>query len=1133
MSELFIKIEQAAHSGAFGQYATQPPSEAQCRAGNYKLGRITLYGLPIAIEQPRGSYRTGTDAQGARWSSRMAAHYGYISGTKGNDGDCVDCFVGYYPQATTAFVINQNLAGRFDEHKVMLGFPDHDSACRAYLDSYERGWSGLASSVPLSIPQLKWWLKKGDLSRPLHPDDLPPEGLETMTRKVQWNADALPYDFTLDQVLYAVRRADHGEGLLLDAVTAFDVLDDADGSLTFDALVSPYAKLEQKMKVLRDAMIRVGTPVKPVAFQITDPFKQRGVANVAVIFELSDGQTITLFLHNPDTTPSKISPTDEVISWKWLLNKKDITIVVAPERGEDLNVREVARRIMRLADKNSAAFQRANANRAERMQRISDLEAECSQLEQTLADLLKQIELAEFEAEQRAGLPEQPLEPAGTEALIPEGATNTIKTAKGTKVETGFTVLEADQIIVSHDKDGNPNPEYPAELQPRDRSRTASQAWVQKTAKTLDPDSLGRTSRADSGAPIIGPDRVVESGNGRTMAIIEAYRQGTAEEYRAWLIEGASYFGLDSERIRAMKAPILLRVRTSEVDRRAFAIEANQDDKLAMTGTEKARADADRLDRALLSKLSDEGNLLASSNLDFVKGFLASLGDAEAAQYMTSAGQPTGALIARIQAAIFAKAYSDDRLLELTADSSKPEVANIIEALNISAPEFILAQAADAQGVQGLTAQLVDSVEVSLNQQAVEAIIEATNLVRKARAEGTSVEEAVSQRGLFGDMAPATAAMALFINKNNRSAKRLGAAFKAMAQFVRQEAERGQSVDLFGDDASKTGLQQVIEAANRQLEKEYGEGAYAIEALDLFSPAKPPEQPEAIVLTGKELGDFPDTPEGKKALRKAAIDMLLKLRGDWVDCPALNAQVEIRKRGVNKIRSTSADPLKLKVIPAIREILASAIKIRTKPNYDSENSQNILAYHVLRAAVVIGSEEKGVRIVVSEDDKGLFHYDHTLLATTAIFDSVESKSPTDAGLSWLMGGNLGCTYNLRAVPEATSLLPLELSNRHQLGHSATLDDAGQVGSGQYVINLFIEGEPPEFVEVEVEPDSAPDTAFLQSVIDGTVADILAPELGSQIGAVYERNIDNPQILPLIEQAVMAYQRAMEQATSSL
>ena len=55
-----------------------------------------------------------------------------------------------------------------------------------------------------------------------------------MTRKVQWNSDALPYDYTLDQVLYEMRRADAGAGLLLDAVTLKEILDDGEGSLTFE-----------------------------------------------------------------------------------------------------------------------------------------------------------------------------------------------------------------------------------------------------------------------------------------------------------------------------------------------------------------------------------------------------------------------------------------------------------------------------------------------------------------------------------------------------------------------------------------------------------------------------------------------------------------------------------------------------------------------------------------------------------------------------------------------------------------------------------------------------------------------------------------------------------------------------------
>jgi len=397
----FLNIENAAHSGAFGLNDQAEPPDAQCAAGNYKKGRVTLCGLTLAIEQPRNSYRTGIDAKtGKRWVNRMAAHYGYLCGTKGNDGDEVDCFIGPYPQSDRAYVINQNIGGRFDEVKAMLAFPDEASARRAYLDSYDRDWRGLASLIPVSIPQLKWWLKHGNMRRALRADDLPHEGLEAMTRKVYWNSDAMPFDGTLDHILYDIRRSDAGENLLMDAVTAQEIIEDSDGELSLDALVSPYARLERRMEILRGIMERTGDKVKPVAMQVTQPFKQRGVANVAAIFELSDGQTVSIYFHNPDTTPGKMTPTDEVISWKWLLNKKDITIVVAPERGADLNVREVARRIMRLAEKNSAAFARANAKRAERMQTIADLKTEITQLEGELKSAQNELEVAKLEWEE-------------------------------------------------------------------------------------------------------------------------------------------------------------------------------------------------------------------------------------------------------------------------------------------------------------------------------------------------------------------------------------------------------------------------------------------------------------------------------------------------------------------------------------------------------------------------------------------------------------------------------------------------------------------------------------------------------------------------------------------------------------
>ncbi|PSJ16024.1 defense against restriction DarA-related protein [Nitrosomonas supralitoralis] len=249
------------------------------------------------------------------------------------------------------------------------------------------------------------------MSEPLREKNLPYEGLEAMTKRVQWNSDAMPYDQTLDQVLYEIRQSDSGENLLLDSITINDIIEDSDGVLALDALVTPFVKLERKMELLRGVMERAGKSVKVESMQISDPFSQRGVANVAVIFELSDGQTVSIYFHNPDVTPKKMAPSDEIISWKWLLNKKDITIVVAPERGQDLNVREVARRIMRLAEKNSAAFARANARRSERMQNIQSLKDEIVTLEAELKSAQNELEIAKVAAEGRTPA----VEPTSTE----------------------------------------------------------------------------------------------------------------------------------------------------------------------------------------------------------------------------------------------------------------------------------------------------------------------------------------------------------------------------------------------------------------------------------------------------------------------------------------------------------------------------------------------------------------------------------------------------------------------------------------------------------------------------------------------------------------------------------------------
>lgn len=120
------------------------PTEAQKEAGNYKKGHVQVGTFDITIEQPQGSVRKGTDADGKQWESKMNNTYGYIRGAVGVDGDHIDVFlsndIGGW-NGRKVFVVDQyNPDGSFDEHKVMLGFNDQDEAKGDYLANYEQGW---------------------------------------------------------------------------------------------------------------------------------------------------------------------------------------------------------------------------------------------------------------------------------------------------------------------------------------------------------------------------------------------------------------------------------------------------------------------------------------------------------------------------------------------------------------------------------------------------------------------------------------------------------------------------------------------------------------------------------------------------------------------------------------------------------------------------------------------------------------------------------------------------------------------------------------------------------------------------------------------------------------------------------
>lgn len=138
-------VDAAAHEAASSPTNDLPePTAAQALAGNYKKGHTRVGALDISIENPEGSTRSDKENTPPKWSTTIAkAHYGYIRGTLGRDKDHVDAFV----KPGTAedhdgpvFVIDQvGKDGKFDEHKVMLGYASQLEAVGAYKANYPKG----------------------------------------------------------------------------------------------------------------------------------------------------------------------------------------------------------------------------------------------------------------------------------------------------------------------------------------------------------------------------------------------------------------------------------------------------------------------------------------------------------------------------------------------------------------------------------------------------------------------------------------------------------------------------------------------------------------------------------------------------------------------------------------------------------------------------------------------------------------------------------------------------------------------------------------------------------------------------------------------------------------------------------
>ena len=390
-------------------------------------------------------------------------------------------------------------------------------------------------------------------------------------------------------------------------------------------------------------------------------------------------------------------------------------------------------------------------------------------------------------------------------------------TESGAQLAGHWALAEADQLVTSHDEGLRQNPAYPQQLQPRERSRAASEAQIARMAQRLQPERLAHSADAATGAPIVGADGLVESGNARSIALKRVYAgQGPqAAAYKDFLQAHAAEFGLTPEQVAGMQKPVLVRVRDTPVNRAEFARQANAPTVAMMSPAEQARADAARMDSMDGLEPDESGDFSGAASRGFVRRFMARLPVSEQAAMVDADGRLSSAGYARVRNAVLAKAWGageggSDALARMT-ESLDDNTRSISRALMMAAPETARMREAIAAGARH-DADIAGDVAAAAQE------------ISRLREAGQSVQQALAQTDAFGDKhTPEARALMQFMAGNARRPRRIAQLIQAYWQALDAAGDPHQQ-GMFGGQAAPT-KQALLQAAMRQVQDAPAQGA--------------------------------------------------------------------------------------------------------------------------------------------------------------------------------------------------------------------------------------------------------------------------------------------------------------------
>ena len=246
------------------------------------------------------------------------------------------------------------------------------------------------------------------------------------------------------------------------------------------------------------------------------------------------------------------------------------------------------------------------------------------------------------------------------------GRTDTVTGADGKKVPIQYGVIEAGEVIPSHNADGTKNPAYV------DQNVSAFRAIT----------------------------------NGRVAGLQAAYNQGTANDYKTALLSDDLH-GISREVIEGMQNPMLVRVMPMDQVNKNTGDVSNTGAGLSFNIVEQAKNDTNRLDLSTVN-FTDSGDVSPQT----VRDFIAAMPTTEQGNLIGKDGNPTKQAVERVDAAIFQQAYNNDKLTELAFQAQDEEARNIVRALNMAASKAIRLGEAGDYDVRPL---VNEAVELAIN----------------------------------------------------------------------------------------------------------------------------------------------------------------------------------------------------------------------------------------------------------------------------------------------------------------------------------------------------------------------------------------------------------------------------------